>query len=288
VFRKIIVGYDGGEGSEDALALGRAIATACGADLVVTGIFPRRMSGDEPSDAEFTRRVDAAAELIHAEARPLPSSSPARGLDEAAEDLGADLIVVGSPHKTGHGLGPAGNVGLNVMHGAPCAVAVAPAGLRETDVGLRVIAAAVDGSSEAEEALDAAIEVGGAADATLRLLTVVASPASAFGWGYGVYDIQDQLRESFREVLDKAVARVPTELRPSMDLLDGDPAAALIEECGKGVDLLCMGSRGYGPMRRLLLGSVSGQLVKGAPCAVLAVPRGSDRAASDAQRPPGG
>ncbi len=40
--------------------------------------------------------------------------------------------------------------------------------------------------------------------------------------------------------------------------------------------ILVVGSRGYGPLRRVLLGSVSTQLVKSAPCPVLVVPRGTE------------
>ena len=55
--------------------------------------------------------------------------------------------------------------------------------------------------------------------------------------------------------------------------LDGPPAATLARACEGGVDLLVAGSRGYGPLMRVLLGSVSTQLVAEAPCPVLVVPR---------------
>ena len=42
---------------------------------------------------------------------------------------------------------------------------------------------------------------------------------------------------------------------------------------GVDLDLLVVGSRGYGPLRRTLVGSVSDELVRTAPCPVL-VPRG--------------
>ena len=55
--------------------------------------------------------------------------------------------------------------------------------------------------------------------------------------------------------------------------LDGAPAAALAEACEDGVDLLVVGSRGHGPMARVVLGSVSTRLVETSPCPVLVVPR---------------
>jgi nucleotide-binding universal stress UspA family protein len=42
----------------------------------------------------------------------------------------------------------------------------------------------------------------------------------------------------------------------------------------RGVDLLVCGSRGYGPVRRVLLGTVSAALVRQASLPVLVVPRG--------------
>ena len=39
------------------------------------------------------------------------------------------------------------------------------------------------------------------------------------------------------------------------------------------MDLLVVGSRGYGPLRRVLLGSVSSELMHSAPCPVMVVPR---------------
>jgi nucleotide-binding universal stress UspA family protein len=58
--------------------------------------------------------------------------------------------------------------------------------------------------------------------------------------------------------------------------LSGVPGPAIVEACEEaGADLLVAGSRGYGPVRRVLLGSVSTQLVHQAHCPVLVVPRPS-------------
>jgi hypothetical protein len=41
------------------------------------------------------------------------------------------------------------------------------------------------------------------------------------------------------------------------------------------------GSRGYGPLRAVLLGGVTHELVRPARCPVLIVPRGTDQALAD-------
>jgi nucleotide-binding universal stress UspA family protein len=53
----------------------------------------------------------------------------------------------------------------------------------------------------------------------------------------------------------------------------GDPAEVLVD-FSKGVDLLVCGSRGYGPARAVLLGSVSRDVMDEARCPVIVLPRG--------------
>jgi nucleotide-binding universal stress UspA family protein len=60
-------------------------------------------------------------------------------------------------------------------------------------------------------------------------------------------------------------------------LLDGDPAAAIVEHaCTAGTDLIVMGTHGRTGLERLLLGSVAEKVIREAPCSVLVVklPRG--------------
>lgn len=60
-------------------------------------------------------------------------------------------------------------------------------------------------------------------------------------------------------------AGLPAEVRADPILLHGSPASQLIEAAEKGVDLLVMGSRRAGPLRRALLGSVSVRSSAGRP-----------------------
>ena len=74
-------------------------------------------------------------------------------------------------------------------------------------------------------------------------------------------------------VINEAVNSIDTQLGAEGRRLDGSPAEEIAEACEQGVDLLVTGSRGYGPMTRVLLGSVSRKLINEAPCPVLVVPR---------------
>jgi nucleotide-binding universal stress UspA family protein len=75
-------------------------------------------------------------------------------------------------------------------------------------------------------------------------------------------------------VAAEAVEGIDEQLRATGHALSGAPAPAIVDACEQaGADLLVAGSRGYGPVTRVLLGSVSKELVHRAPCPVLVAPR---------------
>ncbi len=51
------------------------------------------------------------------------------------------------------------------------------------------------------------------------------------------------------------------------------PLPPLLRGGAEGIDLLVLGSRGYGPVMRVLLGSVSGHVFRHAPCPLLVTRR---------------
>lgn len=76
------------------------------------------------------------------------------------------------------------------------------------------------------------------------------------------------LREAVDEVIDPARGR---ELDVSFSPVHGHPAEVLIERSADA-DLIVVGRRGQGGFKRMLLGSVSRDLVQHAACPVVVVP----------------
>ena len=188
--------------------------------------------------------------------RAVVARSAAQGLFELATDEHADLLVVGSSHRAGLGAVAAGSVGRALLQGAPRAVAVTPRGYRDGDTDrLRVIGVGYDGMPESEAALDGGAP-GGAAKRRGPGLARAERSRSDAGATAG------------------CGRALPRELRALPVVLTGDPVRALIDEAAKGVDLLVVGSRGFGPLMRVMLGSVADQLMRSAPCPVLVFPRG--------------
>ena len=79
-----------------------------------------------------------------------------------------------------------------------------------------------------------------------------------------------------RSRLDELLAELPDDVQVDGVLATGDPAQALAEVAVEDGGVLFAGSRGYGPLRRVLLGSVSRKLVSSVPCTVIVHPRSAE------------
>ena len=83
-------------------------------------------------------------------------------------------------------------------------------------------------------------------------------------------------RKRLARELDAAAAAIAPGIEVQHDVLEGSAVETLAAAAGNGVDLLTIGSRAYGPVRRVLLGGISSGLVRSSPAPALVVPRGSN------------
>lgn len=278
----ILIGVDGSERSEDAIAFGSRVAAASGAEVVVACAFP---DGRAHGYADLR---DAALDTAHAMSRKLagveprkvsiraPAAPPAQGLHELAAAEHASLIVVGSTHTGRLGRVYPGSTGEKLLHGAPCAVAIVPRAYDERPAAR--IGVAYDGSEEAEAALDSAAALAQAFDAELELIGVAPSDwytGPALAGGVGVETLRVELEQELHRELERAAARV--RVPATTTLCAGDPAEELADRSAE-LDLLVTGSRGYAPLRSVVTGGVSGRLIRSARSPVIVVPRGAEPA----------
>ena len=75
-----------------------------------------------------------------------------------------------------------------------------------------------------------------------------------------------------RTTLDLGLTRARGQVPCDSRLAEGDAAEQIVDTSAAS-DLLVIGSRGYGPLRRTLLGSVSRSVLQSARCPVLVLPR---------------
>jgi nucleotide-binding universal stress UspA family protein len=287
--RRVIVGVDASQRSRDALALGQALNEPGGRLLIVYAHAFGELSG-LLTEGDEERLVREAAESVARQAhevlddatqremRIIAQRSPAPALQQLAREAEAGLIVVGSSERSGLGKVLAGSVAEALLSGAPVPVAVAPAGYASaTRPPVGVIGCAFDGSAEARHALRYAAELAPRLEADIQIIGVhqpVAFGVSASGT-FGYRSANDALREALQAKLDEARDQLDSGAGATTLLLEGPAAATLVTQSAK-LDLLVAGSRGYGPVRRVLVGSVSRALVREASCPVVVVPRPGD------------
>jgi nucleotide-binding universal stress UspA family protein len=135
----------------------------------------------------------------------------------------------------------------------------------------------IDGSHHAHQALEWAMQEAAARYAPLTVVTV--NEVAVSGWtGAPIILPTDQpALENARHAAEEAVAKAAAQLGESQPVsvtvraVNGFAAQELIE-ASRDADLLVVGSRGGGGFARLMLGSISDQVVRHAHCPVVVVP----------------
>lgn len=141
---------------------------------------------------------------------------------------------------------------------------------------MKRILVGIDGSPEASAAADFAATLASETHALLRLAFIapIFSPGSPEMYQPGIMEDWDKLQSDYgTKILRETAARLSCEtLRVETHLEVGLPAETLAKVAGDGdVDLVVVGHRGRGAVKRLLLGSVADRLVQISPKPVLVV-----------------
>jgi nucleotide-binding universal stress UspA family protein len=276
MFGNVLVGVDDRQGGRDAIALAAHLADEAG-KLTLLNVHSGVL---RPVDAASPGAVSAEQERSHAlleaerersgvqaELVSVVSSSPGKGLHQQAEEQQADLIVVGSCSRGTFGRAMLGDDTRAALNGSPCAVAVAAHSYAEAPRPIAKIGVGYDGSPESEAALAAARDLASSTRASVIALEAVTMPSYAYS---GM--VSPAIGESMEVMIEEAKERMGA--LPGVDGravygFAGEELAALGDE----LDILVVGSRGYGPIKRLVVGSTSEYLERHARCSLLVLPR---------------
>lgn len=291
VFQKIVAGCDGKQSGQDALALANVLSRLDGSDLLAVGVYVDPMLPFPPSSSlrdvcEQFLRADRDALAPHARIRAVAAISPASALAHVVEREHADLLVLGSYEHVAAGRVRAGRHARQLLNDAPCAIALAPRGFAIRAFTPRRILVGFDGSPEATDAFSYARRLGEATGASLRVVTVIDPLAVSAGayesMVYLPHDrevIVERMREESRERL---AALVADAAGVETEVVDGDPAMVLCD-MSRAADLLVLGSRHWGPIARLVVGSTGEHAVRHAHCSMILVPRRGEQPGAPAR-----
>jgi Universal stress protein UspA and related nucleotide-binding proteins len=288
---RIVLALDGSPSSLQArdLVAGLAWPNGLTVQLVSAYDVPIDWTGgvgstmDWVGDAEDALRDELLEELRRL-ARPLEDRGwqverrvikgrAATAIMNAARELGADLIVLGS-----RGRGPLrsmllGSVSAEVADHAPCPVLVA----RGDRISRLLVAS--DGSDVARSTPDLLEALGAFRGVQAQTLSVAPVDPPTFellsnAYTLGSYPLArdlEELLEDYRRHADVAAQRLETIGIPATPVVrSGDAAHEIIETARSGgTDLIVIGSRGLGGLERVVLGSVARNVLLHASCSVL-------------------
>jgi nucleotide-binding universal stress UspA family protein len=244
VFKRIVVGVDGREGGRDALALTALLQRVCGGEVVAVYTYPydRSVSLDHADAVEAVLHEDLLAELEAELARAAVSARPV-------------VVADASPARVLHSIAERDDADLIVV-GAP-----------HRSGADRVLGGDVAAGTLHAAPCAVAVAPPGFADRARALRTV--------GVGFDDSPESRAALELAKRVAGAAGGTVHSFTEPA------NRAATALAHRSRDLDLLVVGSRSYGPVRRLLLGSTSTRLVREAACPLLILPRGVNAPAAD-------
>jgi nucleotide-binding universal stress UspA family protein len=139
------------------------------------------------------------------------------------------------------------------------------------------ITVGVDGSSHSRRALEWAVREAGLRGAALTVLAVHEVASNYWTGDPELYPADQPAAEAIRQAAEDAVQKTvsqvgePGPASVTVRAVSGLPAQELVNASSEA-DLVVVGSRGGGGFSRLLLGSVSSELVSHAACPVVVVP----------------
>jgi nucleotide-binding universal stress UspA family protein len=256
------------------------------AELVSAPLEIPRASGLDPYVLGAARRAAEEARAALTARWPTTASRVAEGdprevIPTIADDWGADLIVVGA-----RGLNPVhrfllGSVSTAVVHAARCPVLVVkphPPTCRDLVIG-------VDGSTDSLAAVRFVAGLPLEAGTMVRLLGAIPRPYTPRTAPESVMPLVrtavDSIIAEGRAELARVLARAGELFARGGAKLEhvvrvGVPAEEILSETNDGLtDLVVVGARGLGGLKRFVLGSVSDRVLQHATCPVLVVKAGA-------------
>ena len=300
---KILLATDGSPEAASAARMAIILSRSLSGELhvVYVGLAPSAYAAAESEilDYEFWKELrefaqNEASQSVEEEVRKIEGAGgkvemmhvavghPDSEILHIAEEIGADLVVVGS-----RGLGLLrrallGSVSESVVRRAHCSVLVVRGQDRDGGYLPGRVLLAHDGSKGAGEAERIAAEISAATGSVLDIVRVLEaelykpSPGPEYweGWEADLEGSKRQV-EAFLDERARSLREEGVEVGET-HLAIGDPDKEIVRFAeDEHADLIVLGSRGLGRLRRALLGSVSDSVVRHAHCPVLVVRQGA-------------
>lgn len=279
----VLLGFDGSKTAAEAMRWAGRYADAMDDRLVVLRawqypagtVLPRAshaplLPPDEVQEALRQETEETITEILPGPQRvtcEVVGGPAAAHLVERARDPEVRAVVLGSRGLGGFTGLLLGSVTRACLDHAAAPIVVVPDGFQTADP-VRSMLVGLDGSDPSLAALDWACAAGRALGATITAVTVFSPDQAELR-----PDVVVELRSRAEGDLERWCGSDGERAALRRLVVDGDPRAALIElAANEQTDLVVVGTRGRGPVQRLLLGSVASALAHHAATPVAVVP----------------
>ena len=225
--------------------------------------------------------VDATTEKLIAQGfratARVAEGHPGLEIVRAVEDDWYDLVVMGAGRRSWLGGRLLGSVSTYVLHSSPWSVLIVHEALPQ-DGPARILVGA-DGSRGTDLATRSVAGLADPERTRIDVVSVVALPLPTFVGAPGAFAVplvvENERMQGRRELAQRDANHTATQLKDAgfeveTRVVDGHPTEELLKLADReGFDLVAAGSRGLGPLRRALLGSVSDHLARHARAALI-------------------
>ena len=289
----VVVGYRAGEVGLSGLHLAVRAARTLGTSLVVATIVPKPWLTPSLArvDAEYEQWADnLAADSAQEAARFLRDLSDgidvaylhrahrsvSGGLIEVVDEVGGDVLVLGSLPSGGSGQVVIGTTADWLLHASPVPVAISPRGYRAHTGRLTRLTCAYAATPDSIDVVRWCCETARRFGLPLRVMTFAVRGKTMYPPEVGL-GVEDEILAAWASQAREILATLKTDgvvgEDVALEVVTGhDWKEALDKADWQDGEILALGTRPRDEIRRVFLGSRSAKIIRESPVPVLVLP----------------
>ncbi len=290
----VVVGYIAGKSGRSVLHLGVEAAQTLRTSVAVVTVVPKPWTTPSPAriDAEYATWAEQLGADSQREAQgslaeiakgvdvsfhKFASRTAGEGLLDAAEQLGAHVLVTGSCSHGALGQVVLGSTTDWLLHSSPVPVAISPRGYRGAKSGKLVrVTCAYSGTPESVRVVERVKALTDDLDVKMRVVTYAIRGRTMFPPEVGLH-AEDSLLSAWADQLREALGKLKAD-----GVVGDDVPLAVITGNGWGEalddtewddgELLALGTTSRRSIKTVFLGSHGAKIIRHSPVPVLVLP----------------
>jgi nucleotide-binding universal stress UspA family protein len=289
----VVVGYRAGKVGLSGLHLAVRVARTLGTSLTVATIVPRpwltpslgrrdaeyedwaeHLAADSAKEA--ARFLTKAADGIEVAYVQRAHRSVSGGLIEIVEDVGAEMLVLGSLPSGGRGQVVIGSTADWLLHASPVPVAISPRGYRSHAGGLSRLTCAYSATPDSLHVVRRCYEFGQRFGIPVRVITFAVRGKTMYPPEVGLHaedSILDAWAKQARQILEDLKTEGIIGDDVALQVATGRSWKEALDKAGwEEGEILALGTRPRGDVYRVFLGSRSAKIIRESPVPVLILP----------------